>query len=296
MTWLGKILTIFVMIASLIWMFLNVQAVVARNNWYAEAKKYREAYEKALAAREADYRAGQAAIDDYRKEIQRYKNDLVTLAGEKKTLEDALATERQRYNDLNTVYTKLMTEHTNLDANYAAAREQVSQLRAQNDELETRRVQLVREREQANVEKQQAINERNAALSRIEQLTKANEELQGTIYAMKASGGREPSPIERQLTEKVAPLPENVRGTVTRVSGDLVELSIGLDAGLTPGAVLHLKRYYPEPKYLGTVKVTTTITPKESVAQFSAASGRSISQLRPDERPRIGDLVGIITR
>lgn len=296
MTWIGKILTIFVMIAALVWMFLNVQAQVTRTNWYVEAKKYREYSEKAIAAREADYRAGQADIDAVRKELERYKADVATLAGEVKMRDDALVTERQRYNDLNTAHTKLMTEHTNLDTNFAAAREQVGQLRIQNDELETKRVQLVREREQANTEKQQAINEKNAALTRVDQLTKANEELQGTIYAMKASGAREPSAIERQLAEKIAPLPDNVRGTVKRVNGDLVELTIGLDAGLTPGAVLHLKRYSPEPKYLGTLKVTNTITPKEAVAQFESASGRNVSQLRADEKPRIGDLVGVITR
>src|SRR5688572_9285963 len=63
MTWIGKILTILVMVAALIWMFLNVQTYVTRTNWYAEAKKYREGYNTAIAAREADYRAGQTEID-----------------------------------------------------------------------------------------------------------------------------------------------------------------------------------------------------------------------------------------
>ena len=296
MTWIGKILTILVMIAALVWMFLNVQTYVTRTNWYAEAKKYREGYDKAVAAREADYRASQADVDAIRKELESAKAQVQTLAGEVKTRDDSIAMLTKLNGDLNTANQELKTKHDQADANLGAAREQVAQLRKQNDDLETIRVDLVRKREAANTAKQQAVNEKNAALTRVDQLTKAHEDLQGRVYALQQNGGKSPSEVTIALAPKVRPLPENVRGTVTQVDGDLVTLSIGLDAGLTPGAVLDITRLTPEPKYLGKVRVTNTITPKQAVAQFQSASGLSVSQLRIDQRPTSGDYVGIVNR
>jgi len=296
MTWIGKILTILVMIASIVWMFLNVQAYVTRTNWYEEAKKYREGFAKANAAREAEYQASRADLDAVRKEADRYKNEVTTLNGELTKRDDALTAAKKEKDDLTVINTNLANENNQSNANLAAAREQVAQLRAQNDTLETSRVQLVRQRETANTEKQQAINDKNGTETKNEQLMRDREKLEARIYAMKQSGAKEPNEVQVALAPKITPLPENVRGTVIRVDGDFVELSIGLDAGLSAGAILDISRYKPDAKYLGKVTVTNMIEPKKAIASFRPADQRSFAQLRPDERPRIGDLVSVISR
>ena len=76
MTWIGKILTVLVMIAAVVWMFLNVQAFTTRTNWKIEADRYKDAFKKAIDAREADYRAGLTEVDIVRKERDKHKKDL----------------------------------------------------------------------------------------------------------------------------------------------------------------------------------------------------------------------------
>src|SRR5207248_4181899 len=80
------------------------------------------------------------------------------------------------------------------------------------------------------------------------------------------------------------PLQEGTRGTVTAFDRDsgLVQLSIGLDAGVTPGAVLNISRLEGGGKYLGTVYVTDA-RPKAAVAVFKPVSGKPMGQPKPDE-------------
>ncbi|HJZ58794.1 MAG TPA: hypothetical protein VKE74_27880, partial [Gemmataceae bacterium] len=90
-------------------------------------------------------------------------------------------------------------------------------------------------------------------------------------------------------SERRPPLYEGTRGTVTGYENGLVVLSIGLDAGVNPGAVLDISRL-AEGRYLGTVVVTDSY-PKYAVASFKPVGQKPISRLKPDELPKIGDRV-----
>jgi hypothetical protein len=77
--------------------------------------------------------------------------------------------------------------------------------------------------------------------------------------------------------------------------GDFVHINIGIDAGLEPGSRLDIYRESGGGQYLGTVVVTKSVYPKEAVAEFKPARNVPISQLRPEELPRKGDVVGHVS-
>jgi hypothetical protein len=78
----------------------------------------------------------------------------------------------------------------------------------------------------------------------------------------------------------------------TGVQGELVQISPGLDAGLARGAVLNLYREVgKEWKQLGTVTIDT-VYPKYAVGVFRPAdANKPLRRLKPDEFPKIGDVV-----
>ena len=95
----------------------------------------------------------------------------------------------------------------------------------------------------------------------------------------------------RPNTPPEKPLPDSIRGTVTAYKDGYVSLSIGIDAGLTPGATLDIWREEGM-QLLGSV-VVERVYPKEAVATFKPAdSRRAISKLIAKELPVKGDIVG----
>ncbi len=289
MTLLGKILAVMVTLFALVWMFFNVQSYVARTNWKAEADKYRERADKALKAREDDYRAGQAdkdalakALDKTRKEVSDRDDRLKTLSDENTKLDanvKAMATTLDQ--------TKQAKDQT--DANLAATIAEGTRLRAQYDAAQDRLVLLVVAKEKAEADRLQAQIERNTAQGRAEQLAKTVEDLGGQVASLKRNGGKL-DPVTDSIGGRPAVVPEGLRGTVTAVNEPYVSLSVGLDAGLTVGSTLSIYRLAGGGKYLGQV-VVSNVYPKEAVATFRPATGRDPTRLAADERPKVGDEV-----
>jgi hypothetical protein len=90
-------------------------------------------------------------------------------------------------------------------------------------------------------------------------------------------------------------VPSDIRGSVLRdMVGDLVQISIGRDAGLEPGTRLDVYRETDGGKYLGTLIVTKSIYVKEAIAEFQPARSVALDKLKADELPRKGDSVGNI--
>ena len=225
------------------------------------------------------------------------KKSVDDLAAQNARKDEEHRSQEERYAKLDEANKKLQQNYDTQAANLEGSLEQVKQLRESNNDLQDLRIRLAREKEQALIDRQQALNERNSVQTRVNQLSQEREELIGQVNVLKLSGGRSPGAVAEAVGAKTAPLAENVRATVTAVDGDLVVLSIGLDAGLTPGATLDLSRLTPSPKYLGTVTVSAwRLEPKQSVANFRSASLRPVAQLRPEERPQVGDVVNKVPR
>jgi len=62
------------------------------------------------------------------------------------------------------------------------------------------------------------------------------------------------------------PPPENVEGTVRRVDGNLMTLSVGRDAGLVRGNTMHVFRLGHSPRYVGQVRIVE-VTATQAVGQ-----------------------------
>jgi RNA polymerase sigma factor (sigma-70 family) len=106
----------------------------------------------------------------------------------------------------------------------------------------------------------------------------------------------EREPRTPRLTRPAEP-PENVRGTVLKdidAKSGLVEINIGLDAGLEEGTKLDAYRETGGGKYLGTL-VVKKLEPKTAVCEFRPARNVPIEKLKAEELPRKGDSVGRIT-
>ena len=93
--------------------------------------------------------------------------------------------------------------------------------------------------------------------------------------------------------EQKAKATKDFMDAVTDVAGDLVSLSIGIDAGLSVGTTLDIYRHEGGGRYLGTVKVTSALNlfPKNAIVTFIPARNVPFDRLRPEELPKKGDEV-----
>jgi hypothetical protein len=176
-----------------------------------------------------------------------------------------------------------------LQAQLDRAKAENDALRKKNDELADLVVKLALAAESAKKDALAAQNAEKLARAQAEDNLKRLEEALVRLAELKQGGGK------LGLAPLPPPgLPADLRGEVTAVSGDLVTLSIGIDAGLAVGATLDLYRLDEKtPRYLGTVKVTSALNlfPKQAIVTFTPARKVALDKLRPEELPKKGDQV-----
>jgi hypothetical protein len=298
MTWLGKILAMLVMLLSLVWMYFTVNVYVTRTNWKTQADTYKDAHTKALAAREAEYRAHQSVAAAYDSKLAALNTEITGLKTQNATLvkanDEAVAGQKALANAIEQADIKAVALQIGLDASIREA----DAIRLRANKLEDERIGLTLQRELANKERLEAQNDLKLAVSRLEEAERRLEVAQAEVKDLKAQGGggggmllgRVPSLGAGPSGGGAAPA-EGTRGTVTKVDEDFVVLSIGIDAGLRAGMTLDLIRL-DTGKYLGTVTISASgLNPKQSVATFKPSTDRPFARLKPDEKPQVGDQV-----
>ena len=70
MTWLGKILTIVVMVVSLVWVYMTALAWSTRANWKTSADKYRVALDESEELRRQEYEDTEKEV--YKLQFRKY--------------------------------------------------------------------------------------------------------------------------------------------------------------------------------------------------------------------------------
>ncbi|HUR53588.1 MAG TPA: hypothetical protein VMZ71_05635 [Gemmataceae bacterium] len=294
MTWLGKILAMLVMLLSLVWMYFTVNVYVTRTNWKTQRDMYKKGYDEAIAARESEYRVHQSADDAYARKMSALKTEADGLKAQYDTLMKANADNVASMKALATVIEQSDIKATQLQISLDSAIKEADAIRVRAVKLEEERIQLALKKEQAEKERLEAQNDLKLAVSRQEDAERRAERFQADLKELLAQGGGGGGLLGRApLGKDGGPAPaEGTRGTVTKVDGDFVQLSIGIDAGLRAGMTLDLIRIETG-KYLGTVTVQNTgLEPKRAVATFKPADTlRPINRLRPDELPKVGDQV-----
>ncbi|MBY0459774.1 MAG: hypothetical protein K2V38_20840 [Gemmataceae bacterium] len=293
MSWLGKILTFVVAIGAVVWAALTVNVYVARTNWKARA----DTYEKALAASEKNRIAEQRMWEGERAALtaqlaaERGRND--RLDEGYKTLDADRVALKNEFEKLRAPFREAGIREQVADAQRKATLTELDSVRKTNDALQDDRVNLVREREQAFRDRLKAEGDARVQQARADDNAKKVLELTDVVAQLRQTGGGGgTAAVLRTIDRAAPPVMDGTRGTVKSVSGNLVQINIGIDAGLEPGSRLDVYRLANGGQFLGTLVVTKSIQPKEAVAEFRPARGVPLTQLRSDELPRAGDLVG----
>lgn len=294
MTWIGKILSVFVLILGVAAMWFMATVYVARTNWKNDRDQYAALYKDAEKARIAEQTTYRTERDALAQQLAAEKSSVVGLKAQVdklKTANDTVIAENKR---LTETIAKSDVNAVDLAANLQALTDEANKLRARSNELEKERQGLVIARENALKDRQTFENLAKQANAEKLIVDGKLESLQAQIAELRATGGRADAVVLNSFGKPPAPLPDGIRGTVTVYKDGYVQLSIGIDAGLTQGAVLDVFRSEGGGQYLGTV-VIERVFPKEAVAIFKPAHvGRTIAKLRPEELPKVGDTVGKI--
>jgi hypothetical protein len=292
MTALGKMLVFLVLVLSIIWNALVVNAYVTRTNWQAEARrsqaKAKEAADSANAMKtllDEDRNAGEEAKRALRAERDRLYEQVNQLVKDRQTLTqqiDAAFAAAQGANAQAAIQQsnidKLQKQVDNLDQQIKEKDKQLTELTlsAQRDRVSTGDAQR-----DADTQRQRA----DRLAQKVQQLSDELEEYKRVFGPLPNRGiGRAPS------------LPQDFRGTVSRTEGTVrdllakrevwVEFTPGLDAGLRPGAILTVRRIQGETgKYLGTITVGRA-NAKDAVGRFTPAN---LGAIGPDDLPKPGD-------
>jgi multidrug efflux pump subunit AcrA (membrane-fusion protein) len=296
MTILGKILVFLVLVLSIVWNALVVNAYVTRTNWQAEAKRaHAKAKEAADSANEMkklldeERAAAEEAKRAYRAELERQYSQVAQLLKDRADLNQQIHTAFEQAKGQGaqagvqqTNVEKLQQQVDNLDRLIQEKQQQLTDLtlQAQQDRVAA---------EQARIDAAAVRQQNDRLAARVQQLNSELEEYRRTHGALRQRGPGE---------QLAAPVPEGFRGTVTRTEGtaqDLragrdvwVEFKPGLDAGVRPGAVVTVFRRNngTDARYLGTIRVERADA-KDSVGRFTPA--RPARAVGPDDLPKPGD-------
>ena len=281
MTAIGKMLVFLVLVLSLVWNFLTVNAYATRTNWRAEAKRYQAKADE--AAKSATTMANLLA------------DERAAAADARRSLEESNGQSARQIERLRTDRAALATQYEGAfaqkkDAGGAATRqdviinsqgEQVTRLDKSDKAKDEQIKQLALERNKLSLEAQEARNAANGFKKQNETLSNQIARLQTEVESLKASGG-----VSGGLTgRKAAPVPADLRGTVEVVEGNLVQINVGADHGVKVGAVLKVQRVSPA-RYLGKLRIVT-VDPKHAVGQFEIDRPSN----DPAALPRAGDQV-----
>ncbi len=283
MTAIGKMLTFLVLLLSLGWFYLTVNAYVARTNWRTEADRSAKEVTKAQQSADAAARlvvSDRDAADDARKalvaERDRLSSQVAQLQIDRKALEEQ--------------YTAAFADAQKKGANAVQQQANINKL---NLEVKTKDDQLAANLIALNnlslaAEKSKA----DAASARLAQTAaeKAAETLRDTVARLQGEidlalrGG-----VRGGLGGLSVPAPVGFTAKVTQFVADrnIIQIDNGADAGLRVGAVLNVSRTDATGGlFLGTLKITET-DPKTAVGLFTPA--RRERQQNANDIPRVGD-------
>lgn len=294
MTWFGKILAFVVFVGALVWMYFTTQAFVTRTNWKKRSDDWESAYKAAVAARQAEfdrYAAKETALKSLYGVEQKRATDYEKIS---KEASDAVAKTAGDMRKMQDAYAKGDVDATKLQAIVDSNLKELDTVRKRNTDLETVAVALVVETENAKKEEVKAKNAARLALAIADDNAKKVEELVARVNELKQSGGSGTASVLRNINKPPPPVLANLRGEVTDVAGELLTVSVGIDAGMAIGTVLDVYRTEGGGQYIGTVKVTSALNlfPKQAIVTFTPRRGNvPLDRLPIGELPKKGDQV-----
>jgi predicted nucleic acid-binding Zn-ribbon protein len=283
MNTLGKILVFFVMVLSLIWNYLVVNAYATRTNYKTELEKTQKLYAEAAksaqnsaklaeeqrAAADSTISQLSAEITSLRARVQAAENDS---AGYKAKVEE-IGKDKEGY------VTAAQLQQTGIKT----LQSQVDVLRGQVNDLDKKLNDATIAEQKAENEKLQARIERDAANRKSDDYEKRLLDLNDKYFDLQ-NGGRGGG------GSRVPPTDPDFRATVTAATGERVEISLGGNAGLQKGAVLDVSRPSAK-KYLGKLTIER-VDPFGATGRFTPLAG--VGRAAAADLPQKGDVVSVI--
>jgi hypothetical protein len=254
MNFVGKILTVLILVMSIAFLMVSVIIFQTHRDWRGEAMKNKKIIEDVKRANDALQTEIQVQKDRYATELAARRFALAALQSKNDTFE-------KQYKDAVTQYAQLQAQAGTMTTQIETSSQSLAKTIDENGKL---RVAL-RESQQ----------NRDLSFGKVVELTDLLNLSQGNIAVLSerqdqliASNARMKSVLDRNnLTEftVVDDKPPSVDGVVTAIGQkDLFEISIGADDGLKKG---HTLEVYRNSSYLGRVIVRET-WPDRAVVQI----------------------------
>jgi septal ring factor EnvC (AmiA/AmiB activator) len=274
---LGKILVFVNLVFSLLTAGLIIVVFTTRSNW-------KDAYDKQsknMAIVQASAQASEGAAAE---QVRAKDGEMQRLKGEKKAADDARAKTQEdllkAQADLKALNESFVKGSTNTDAltqELSRRKTELEALQKLLGERDKKVSEIDLQMAKLRDEKVSFEIQYKAAKEKISGLMSQNETLTRENAALKAQFGNTPSTTTGG-TQKTVP-PEDVRGTIKRIDGDMATISVGSDAGVNVGNVLQVYRLRPQPEWLCTITVLA-VTPNEAVGRLA---GPKRIQVKPQD-------------
>jgi hypothetical protein len=264
MTLMGKILTVLILVMSIFFMAFAVMTFATHKKWKEIATNTDTSAGKPLGLKQQleaervrtaqlQQQVDSVKLERAREQAAR-RHALAALQSEKAAMEMALATAQKQLGDL-------QAQATAASAALDRATATLADLTAEVQKSRTDIVTIQKDRDD-KLKRAVALNDEiNAAMGKLTLLEERHQQL----VAMTAEQKKVMDRFGIAISTPIEMIPPKVDGKVTKVNGNRIQLSLGLDDGLRSG---HTLEVYRGSKYLGKVRVTTTIEANKSVAEI----------------------------
>lgn len=284
MNTIGKILVFFVLILSVIWNYLVVNAYATRTNYKNELEKVQKLYTEAAkaAGNSAKLAEEQRAASDAT--IAQLSADIKSLTARVQAAENETATYKVQVEAIGKDKEKFIVDAGLQQTGIKTLESQVDLTRAQISTLDKKLNDSTIAEQKAENEKLQARIERDAAFRKADDYEKRLLDLNDQYVTLKNGG------IGGVGAARVPPTDPDFRATVTGAAGDQIEISLGSNAGLQKGAVLDISRPSAK-KYIGKITIER-VDPFGATGRFTPLA--TIGKPTAADLPAKGDTVSII--
>lgn len=294
MSWIGKILAVLGMVMALAAMWFTASAFAVRTNWKVQADAYKKGFEEAKLAREGEYRTYLAERDALARQAKTEQSRADSLVAQLEKAKDDIRKSADALAKLTESVNTLNIQASELQATAAAQQARADKLGLRVGALEDEKIKLTIAAEQAIKDKQAAETLTRQAQGDKAIAEKKADELAAQLADAKTAGAAGAGGTASLFAPRPVPLREGTRGTVENYKDGMLQLTIGIDHGVTTGATLDVFRTGEKAAYLGTVVIDRAY-PQASVGTFRPADPRrNVRTLRADEEPKAGDRVGRI--
>jgi hypothetical protein len=264
MTAFGKILVFLNLVFALLTGGLIGMVYLTRTNWKAS-------YDRINAAVQATTAHHQNELKE-RDDKVRAKDDAEQKAILAKNERDKQLTDlRAELEQVKTQLTAALRSNDNQTQNVTSTTTEIERRRVEvaqlNATLKNREDRIRNLEEQLTKTRDEAVNNHllyKTLKDKFDTLLTQHEDVQRQL-AMKGSIG------QGGPTSAKVPPPEQVRGTVKAIDGNLATISIGTDTGVNKDHLLYVYRLSPKPEYVGELTILSA-TPFEAVGRFKPAN------------------------